>query len=54
MLSRVFHVSDEFHGRHFWFKEEGRWKATPLLLALIAVEVMDVVFAVDSVPACWQ
>lgn len=51
MLSRVLHVSDEFHGRHFWFKERGRWRATPLLLALIAVEVMDVVFAVDSVPA---
>ena len=50
-LSRVFHVSDEFHGRHFWFKENGEWRATPLLLALIAVEVMDVVFAVDSVPA---
>ena len=50
-LSRVLHVSDEFHGRHFWFKGEGKWRATPLLLALIAVEVMDVVFAVDSVPA---
>ncbi|HEV3482707.1 MAG TPA: TerC/Alx family metal homeostasis membrane protein [Candidatus Acidoferrales bacterium] len=50
-LSRVLHVSHEFNGRHFWFKERGRWRATPLLLALIAVEVMDVVFAVDSVPA---
>jgi tellurite resistance protein TerC len=50
-LSRALRVSDEFHGRHFWFKERGRWRATPLLLALIAVEVMDVVFAVDSVPA---
>jgi tellurite resistance protein TerC len=51
ILGRVLHVSDEFHGRHFWFREENRWRATPLLLALIAVEVMDVVFAVDSVPA---
>ena len=50
-LSRVFHVSDEFHGRKFWVRQENRWTATPLLLALIAVEVMDVVFAVDSVPA---
>ncbi len=50
-FGRVLHVSDEFHGRHFWFKERNRWRATPLLLALIAVEVMDVVFAVDSVPA---
>ena len=51
IFGRVLHVSDEFHGRHFWFKERNRWRATPLLLALIAVEVMDVVFAVDSVPA---
>jgi tellurite resistance protein TerC len=50
-LSRMLRVSDEFHGRKFWVKEGRRWTATPLLLALIAVEVMDVVFAVDSVPA---
>ena len=50
-LARVFHVSEEFHGRQFWVRERGRWRATPLVLALIAVEVMDVVFAVDSVPA---
>lgn len=50
-LGRMLHVSDEFHGRKFWVKEQARWTATPLLLALIAVEVMDVVFAVDSVPA---
>jgi tellurite resistance protein TerC len=50
-LARVLHVSDEFHGRHFWFRQQNRWRATPLLLALIAVEVMDVIFAVDSVPA---
>jgi len=29
----------------------GRWLATPLLLALIAVELTDIIFAVDSVPA---
>src|SRR5512138_2733398 len=31
--------------------KEGRRLATPLLLALVAVEVSDVVFAVDSIPA---
>ncbi len=50
-LSRALDVSDEFHGRRFWVRERNRWRATPLLLALIAVEVMDVVFAIDSVPA---
>ncbi len=53
-LARVLHVSDGFHGRHFWFREQNRWRATPLLLALIAVEVMDVVFAVDRCLRCWQ
>ena len=50
-LASMFRASDEFHGRKFWVKEQTGWTATPLLLALIAVEVMDVVFAVDSVPA---
>jgi tellurite resistance protein TerC len=31
--------------------ENGRWMATVLLLALIAVELTDVVFALDSIPA---
>jgi tellurite resistance protein TerC len=36
---------------HLLVKENGKWKATSLLLALVAVEAMDLVFAVDSVPA---
>ncbi|HUA01121.1 MAG TPA: TerC/Alx family metal homeostasis membrane protein [Candidatus Aquilonibacter sp.] len=35
----------------FWLHEDGRWHATPLLLALVAIEAMDVIFAADSVPA---
>ena len=38
-------------GKKFLVKEEGRWNATPLLLALVAVEAMDIIFAIDSVPA---
>ncbi len=36
---------------HFFVKEEGQKMATMLLLALIAVELTDVVFALDSIPA---
>jgi tellurite resistance protein TerC len=36
---------------HFWVVENGQRMATVLLLALIAVEVTDVVFAMDSIPA---
>jgi tellurite resistance protein TerC len=38
-------------GEAFWVKRERRWHATPLFMALVAVEAMDIVFAVDSVPA---
>ena len=52
-----FRVTDELHGERFWIRrtdpQSGRtsWFMTPLLLALIMIEFVDVVFAVDSVPA---
>jgi len=56
-LSRHMRVSRELHGRHFLVKEQdaktGKMvlAATPLLLALIVINVADLIFAVDSVPA---
>ncbi len=41
----------ELHGMKFWVRVDDRWRATPLLLALIMVEISDVVFAIDSIPA---
>jgi tellurite resistance protein TerC len=38
-------------GQKFFVREDGAWRATPMLLALILVEITDVVFAVDSIPA---
>ena len=56
-LRRRFRVTDELHGNAFLVRKPdpktGRkvlWM-TPLLLALILVEIADLVFAVDSVPA---
>jgi tellurite resistance protein TerC len=40
-----------FKGESFIVSENGRRYGTPLLLALIAIEITDVVFAVDSIPA---
>jgi tellurite resistance protein TerC len=40
-----------FVGEHFWIKINSKWKATPLFLTLIVVEMTDVIFAVDSIPA---
>jgi tellurite resistance protein TerC len=36
---------------HFWVQENGKGMATILLLALLAIEVTDLVFAIDSIPA---
>ncbi|MEZ4230177.1 MAG: TerC family protein [Polyangiaceae bacterium] len=48
---RVVPVWPQFEGDRFFVKRDGRRMATPLLLALVAVEVSDVIFAVDSIPA---
>ncbi|MBX9977343.1 MAG: TerC/Alx family metal homeostasis membrane protein [Alphaproteobacteria bacterium] len=39
------------HGSDFFAKVEEKWVATPLFVALLMVEIADIVFAVDSVPA---
>jgi tellurite resistance protein TerC len=44
-------VLTDYGGEDFWVKHERKWNATPLFMALVAVEAMDIVFAVDSVPA---
>jgi tellurite resistance protein TerC len=50
-FQKVFPMTSELHGDRFLVLKNGRRYATPLLLALVAVEVTDVVFAVDSIPA---
>ena len=40
-----------YDGQRLWTRVDGRWLATPLLAVLVVIEVSDVVFAVDSVPA---
>jgi tellurite resistance protein TerC len=44
-------VTRDFHGENFTAKIDGRWMLTPLALVLIVIDVMDLVFAVDSIPA---
>jgi len=47
----AFPITPEFHGEHFKARVNDRWMLTPLALALIVIDVMDLVFAVDSIPA---
>ena len=49
--SWAFPVTPVFHDEHFKAKVNGKWMLTPLALALIVIDVMDLVFAVDSIPA---
>jgi tellurite resistance protein TerC len=51
LVRRVLPTTTKLDGEHFFTREQGRWLATPLFLALLLVEVTDVIFAVDSIPA---
>ena len=44
-------MTDSFSGEKFWVRENGSLLATPLLLVLISIEVTDLIFAIDSIPA---
>lgn len=49
--NNVINSTDKFDGDRFFTEVDGIRKATPMLLCMIAVEISDVVFAVDSIPA---
>jgi len=51
LVRRWLPVSGHLHGQRFLVRDGGRLLATPLLLALVVIEVTDVIFAVDSIPA---
>jgi tellurite resistance protein TerC len=51
LLRRVLPVTLELHGQRFFLRRDGRWYATPLFVALLVLEMSDIIFAVDSVPA---
>jgi tellurite resistance protein TerC len=51
LFRRFVPVSPHLHGQRFLVRLDGRWHATPLLVALLFLEMSDIIFAVDSVPA---
>jgi tellurite resistance protein TerC len=50
-VSRFIPIVPEQRGERFIVRIEGKRHATPLLVALVAIESADLVFAVDSIPA---
>ena len=51
LFRRLVPVTRELHGPRFFVSLGDRWHATPLLVALLFLEMSDIIFAVDSVPA---
>ena len=51
VVKKIIPVGSEFHGDKFLTIENGKKIATPLFLVLIMIELSDVIFAVDSIPA---
>jgi tellurite resistance protein TerC len=51
LVRRLVPTTTRLDGERFFTVEDGRRVATPLLVALLLVELTDVVFAVDSIPA---
>ncbi len=46
-----FRVTEDFEGEKFWVRRDGLLYMTPLFMVLVIVEVSDVIFAIDSIPA---
>lgn len=51
LFRKIFPVTPTIEGQKFFLRKEGVLYATPLMVALLFIEVSDIIFAVDSVPA---
>jgi tellurite resistance protein TerC len=51
LMKRFLPVWPKIEGQKFFVKSDGRLYATPLFVTLVLIEVSDIIFAVDSVPA---
>jgi tellurite resistance protein TerC len=53
-VRRRFRFTPSLHGRSFFIRQDGRLVATPLFAALVVIEITDVLFAIDSIPAVFS
>lgn len=54
VVRRFFPITKEYRGESFTVREAGKLFATPLLVVLAVIEVSDLIFAVDSIPAIFS
>lgn len=50
-MRRKFRITETFEGQDFFVRRNGKLWLTPLFLVLVLIEVSDLIFAVDSIPA---
>lgn len=50
-IAKTFRITKKLHGEHFIIERGNKYYMTPLFFALIVIETMDVIFALDSIPA---
>lgn len=50
-INKFFRVQHELTGNQFFVKKNGLYYVTPLFIALIFIEISDLIFATDSIPA---
>jgi tellurite resistance protein TerC len=53
-VARFVPISPELAGPKFVVRKQGRWLATPMLVALAVIETTDLLFALDSIPAVFS
>jgi tellurite resistance protein TerC len=51
IIQRFFRVTHELHEEHFFIRKNALFYATPLFVAVVFVEISDLIFAFDSIPA---
>lgn len=51
VFKKIMPIKTDYHGENFFTKENGKWLATPLFATVLVIEMSDLIFAVDSIPA---
>ncbi len=54
LVRRLFPMTPDYHGAAFFVRIDGKRYATPLLVVVAVIEVTDLLFAVDSIPAIFS
>lgn len=53
-LKKHVRLTETYHEEKFFIRQHNRWVATPLFLALILIEISDLIFALDSIPVIFS